>query len=86
MNVSFKIGLDKKFFDRVAGHLEKVLKNTTSSITIHIDELHEAQLQNLNRLLKQLSRYGDRVTIAVNGKLRELIEIDSSVFNLALEV
>ena len=86
LNVSFKIGLDKKFFYRVTGHLEKVLKNTTSSITIHIEELHEAQLQNLNRLLKQLSRYGDRVTIAVNQKLRDFIDIDSSVFNLVFEV
>ncbi len=86
LNVSFKIGLDKKFFDRVTGHLEKVLKNTTSSITIHIEELHEAQLQNLNRLLKQLSRYGDRVTIAVNKKLRDFVDIDSSVFNLVFEV
>ena len=86
LNVSFKIGLDKKFFYRVTGHLEKVLKNTTSSITIHIEELHEAQLQNLNRLLKQLSRYGDRVTIAVNQKLRDFVDIDSSVFNLVFEV
>ncbi len=86
LSFSFKLGLDKKFFDHVTGQLEKVLKNTTSSITINIEEIHEAQLQNLHRLLKQLSRYGDRVTIAVNQKLRDFIDIDSSVFNLVFEV
>ncbi|MFQ5677188.1 MAG: DUF4070 domain-containing protein, partial [bacterium] len=85
LTISMKIGVDQKFFVRVAHHLEQILKNTTSSITLHIEELHEAQHQNLNNLLKKLSRYGDRVTIAMSAKLRGLIEIDSSVFNLVFE-
>ncbi|MFQ5649829.1 MAG: radical SAM protein [bacterium] len=85
LSISIKAGLDKRFFVRAAHQLEKVLEDTTSSITLHIEELHETHLKHLNRLLKQLSQYGDRVNIAVNEQLRHLIDIDSSVFNLILE-
>jgi len=36
--------------------------------------------------LRRLSRYGDRVHITVNSKLKDVIQIDSSVFNLVMEV
>jgi hypothetical protein len=35
--------------------------------------------------LKRLARYGDRVSIAVRGELRDIIDVDSSVFNVILE-
>ena len=77
--------LDQGFFDRAGGHLERVLRESTSSVTLHIDALHEAHLQHLQRLLRRLSRYGDRVRITVHEKLRPLVEIDSSVFDLSFE-
>ena len=84
LSISMKGLLDRDFFIRVAPHIEKVLKHTTSSVTLHIEEFHEAELQHLNRLLSQLSRYGDRINIAVHEKLRDRVDIDSSVFNLVL--
>jgi len=39
----------------------------------------------LERLLKRLSRYGDRIHITLNDKVRDIIEIDSSVFNLVMK-
>lgn len=75
---------DRKFFPRAARHLEKILQDTSSSITLHIGELHETHVRHLNRLLKRLAQYGDRVHISINEKVRHLVEIDSSVFNLVL--
>lgn len=40
---------------------------------------------HLNRLLRRLAPYGDRVFIHVDAKLRELVRIDSSVFHLLLD-
>ncbi|MFQ5630052.1 MAG: radical SAM protein [bacterium] len=86
LSISLNGLLDKEFFVRAAHHLEKVLEETTSSITLRIDEFNKEHLKHLNRLLKKLSRYGDRIEIIVHEKLREIIDIDSSKFNLVLEV
>lgn len=85
-NLSLKLkGIkERKFFNRAGRYLEKVLEDTASSITLHIEELHESQIKYLNRLLKRISQYGDRVYITVNDKLKDIIEIDSSKFNLVL--
>ncbi|MFQ5602275.1 MAG: radical SAM protein [bacterium] len=86
LSFSLKGWLDREFFVRVTRHIEQVLEDTASSITLHIDELHETQLKHLNRLLKKLSQHGDRIYIRVHEKVRHIVEIDSSVFNLVLEV
>jgi len=85
LSISIKGIMDKDFFEHVAPHLEKVLENTSSSITLNIDHFHETQRQHMNRLFKRLSRYGDRIYIAVHEKWRDKVNIDSSVFNLVLE-
>ena len=76
--------LEKDFFKKAERYLNKVLKNTASSITLHIEDVHETQLKNINHLIRQLSDYGDRVYITVKEELRHLVEIDSSIFNLVL--
>lgn len=86
LSISLNGLLDKEFFVRAAHHLENVLEETTASITLRIDEFNKEHLKHLNRLLKKLSRYGDRIEIIVHEKLREIIDIDSSKFNLVLEV
>jgi radical SAM superfamily enzyme YgiQ (UPF0313 family) len=86
LSISMKGWLGRDFFVRAANHLEKILEDTTSSVTLHIEEFHETQLKYLNRLLKRLSRYGDRIYITVPEKARGIIDIDSSVFNLVLEM
>ncbi|MFQ5708135.1 MAG: radical SAM protein [bacterium] len=85
LSISFTGLLDREFFVRAANHLEKLLEDTTSSITLHVEEFQETQLKNFNLLLKRLSRYGDRIHISLHEKVRDMIEIDSSVFNLVLE-
>jgi len=77
--------LDRAFFGRAARHLERALRESSSSVALHIDALHEAQLPHLERLLRRLSRYGDRIRITVHEKLQDVVRVDSSVFHLSLE-
>jgi len=85
LSISMKGWLDKDFFMRIDKHLQKVLKHTTSSITLRIEEFHEAQQKHFNKLLKKLSRHGDRIHIILHEKVRNMVEVDSSIFNLVLE-
>jgi len=50
-----------------------------------IDSFPPPQLEPLQRLLGRLARYGDRVSIVTDEKLRRLLRVDSSVFNLVLD-
>jgi hypothetical protein len=84
LSISLKGYLDGKFFRGIVHHLENVLKDTTSSVTLHIEEFQEAEIKHLQILLKKLARYGDRINITVCEKLRYAIDIDSSVFNVVL--
>ncbi|MEE8136468.1 MAG: hypothetical protein V3T52_04765, partial [Thermodesulfobacteriota bacterium] len=85
LSISIKGIIGQDFFENVVPHLEKVLENTSSSITFNIDHFHETQSQHMNRLFNRLARYGDRIYIAVNEKWRDKVNIDSSVFNLVLD-
>src|ERR1035437_2019605 len=79
LSVSFSGWLDRSFFSRTASHLEKLLKRTPSTVTLRIELAYEAEIFHLNRLLRRLAPYGDRIFIHFNTKLRELVRIDSSV-------
>ena len=42
------------------------------------------EVPGLDYLLRQLAKYGDRVSIVLDRKLRDSVRIDSSVFHLVL--
>ncbi len=67
-----------------ARHLERLLARTRAKITLQIDTLRESEAPQLQRLLGRLKRYGDRVSIVLDRKLRRMVVVDSSVFNLVL--
>jgi len=77
--------LDRRFYTRAARHLERLLRETRSSVTLHVDQLHQTHVRHLQRLLRRLSRYGDRIRITLDERVRGLIQIDSSVFLLSFE-
>ena len=85
LSLSMNGWLDRRFFTRSARELERLLGETASSVTLRVEVFHETQRRHLEHLLHRLARYGDRVHIAVREELRDLIEIDSSVFNLVLD-
>ena len=74
------------FFRRAARELEGMLRNTRSSVTIYIEEFHPGDLDRLRKMLARLHRYRDRIVIAADERSRRIIAIDSSVFNLTLDV
>jgi hypothetical protein len=76
--------LDGRFFRRAGPRLERLLKHTRARLTLRIDAVPTQDQEHLGLLLSRLARYGDRVSIIVDDRLRSLIPIDSSVFNLVL--
>jgi hypothetical protein len=50
-----------------------------------VEEIESQQICDLQRLLRGLARYGDRVSIEINDRLRDLVAVDSSRFHLVLE-
>jgi radical SAM superfamily enzyme YgiQ (UPF0313 family) len=76
--------LDRRFFRRAARPLKRLLALTPMTVTLRIEALREAEGRHLERLLADLRRYGDRVSIVIDERLRQWVRIDSSVFNLVL--
>jgi len=76
--------LDRRFFSRAARSLERLLKHTPTTVTLRIGALGESESQHLERLLHRLRRYGDRVSVDLDERLRSTVSIDSSVFHLVL--
>lgn len=72
------------FLQKAGRKLEKLLRKTPVTVVLHIESLADDQLDQLQEMLRQLSRHGDRVIIYLNDRLKPLISIDSSVFNLVL--
>lgn len=85
LSLRLKGALDRGFYTRAARQLERVLRRSTSSVTLHIEVLQEKHQRHLQQLLQRLSRYGDRIRIIVDEKVRNLVEVDSSVFVLSFE-
>jgi hypothetical protein len=68
----------------MADHLERLLRDTRSSVTLTVHRFHESQTEPMRKLLERLQRYSDRVSIRPDEASRPIIAIDSSVFHLAL--
>jgi hypothetical protein len=84
LSLSLRGRLDRRFFKRAGKQLANVLENSSASVTLRIEGLHDTQLGDFRRLLSRLTRYGDRVSVAVREELARILEIDSSIFNLVV--
>jgi radical SAM superfamily enzyme YgiQ (UPF0313 family) len=82
--ICVKDAIDRRFFARAAPDLLRLLRHTRARVTLQIEAFHPPQLAPLQALLRRLARYGDRVSIVMDERLRALVPIDSSVFNLVL--
>jgi len=76
--------LGRRFFARAARSLDRLLKDTHSTVTLRIQALRGADGRHLERLLHRLRRHGDRVSVDLDERLRSVVSIDSSVFHLML--
>jgi radical SAM superfamily enzyme YgiQ (UPF0313 family) len=85
VSIRFMCGLDQVFFRRCLPRLVRLLRRSRASLMLVVEEIEIHQVHNLQRLLRGLARYGDRVSIEINDRLRELVVVDSSMFHLVLE-
>ena len=76
---------ERVFSTRAVWRLEKLLRRSAATVTLRIEELREDQRQQLDRLLRRLAPYGDRVSIWLGARVRPLLAVDSSIFHLLLE-
>ena len=77
--------LDAAFYKKTSRALRDLLENTTSTVTLHVTQFHGEQRRHWRRLLRRLRSNGDRISVATNEALKDLLEVDSSVFHLVLE-
>jgi radical SAM superfamily enzyme YgiQ (UPF0313 family) len=83
--VTLKGPLDKGFFEAAGRRFERLLRQPSATLSLHIESLREEHCCHLEQLLERLRRYGDRVSIHLGDKVRGLIKIDSSVFHLVFD-
>ncbi|MFZ5558748.1 MAG: radical SAM protein [Pseudomonadota bacterium] len=77
--------LDARFYRRAARHTRRLLRRTSCTLVLHVPRLDAAEIEAFQRLLRRLSRHGDRVRIVASAAVHRLVPIDSSVFQLTLE-
>ncbi|MBE0592306.1 MAG: B12-binding domain-containing radical SAM protein [Gemmatimonadales bacterium] len=85
LSLRLKGWLDRGFFVRAARQLETALRDKRTYVTLRVDALHETQVRHWRKLLRRLSRYGDRVEIVLSEALRKRAGVDSSVFTLRFD-
>lgn len=74
----------KRWLRRTARRLRRFLAGSQATLTLRIEALHRTEVPGLDYLLRQLAKYGDRVSIVLDRKLRDIVRIDSSVFHVVL--
>jgi radical SAM superfamily enzyme YgiQ (UPF0313 family) len=84
VSLALRAALDRRFFRRASLHLERLLAETSSTLTLRIETLRERERAHFQALLRRLARYGDRVSIVIDEKLRPMLCVDSSVFDVVL--
>lgn len=78
-------GLDRAFFVRAARHVAAIMKRTPLRLTLHIDALGGGEAFHLQRLLKRLAPFGDRISIVLHERVLNRVRVDSSIFHLVLD-
>ncbi|MGZ5492862.1 MAG: radical SAM protein [Thermoanaerobaculia bacterium] len=66
----------------LARDLRKLLRDTSADVTLRIEACDAASVE---RLLRRLRRYGDRISLSIGAALREMVKIDSSRFHVVFE-
>jgi hypothetical protein len=84
VSIALKAWPDRRFFARAARPIERILHDTSATLTLHIEAFREHERAHLERLLRRLARHGDRISVVVSEGVRELVHVDSSRFHLVL--
>ncbi|MFN7085066.1 MAG: hypothetical protein ACK4N4_00390, partial [Burkholderiales bacterium] len=84
LDLRLKGDFGKHRLRRTARRLARVLAHTHATLTLHIEALQCAEIPAFDYLLARLARHGDRVSIVIDRKLRDIVRVDSSVFHIVL--
>ena len=84
VSLNLQLPVGGRFFRRTARQLERLLSDRSATLTLKIENFAERERAHLERFLRRLARYGDRIWIVLDENVRTVVTIDSSVFNLVL--
>lgn len=86
-NISLRLQgwLDSAFYAKASRAIKRLMRNTSSTVTLHVEHFQEEQRTHWNRLLRRLRRDGDRIYVSASERLEEMLNVDSSVFHLVLQ-
>jgi radical SAM superfamily enzyme YgiQ (UPF0313 family) len=82
LSITIHSAADSTGLARAARHLTTLLRDTKASVTLRIESCEAPKVE---RLLRRLRRYGDRISLSLGDAVRQLVEIDSSRFHLVFE-
>jgi Domain of unknown function (DUF4070)/Radical SAM superfamily len=86
LRVRIAKGIERESYANVAHRLHSLLRETATTLTLHIDGLRDAHHRPIQQLLERLAPYGDRVTLWIDEHVRAVLAIDSSRFKMGLHV
>jgi radical SAM superfamily enzyme YgiQ (UPF0313 family) len=82
--VSIHGWVEPRLFRDIARHLKQLLGDSQTTVTLRLECLIATHHRHVERMLRTLSRYGDRVSILLDEGMGRALKIDSSVFNVVL--
>jgi hypothetical protein len=82
LNIRIGHGFNMAFFHKARPELRKLLTQSQARLTLAIDNLgsDSEYRKELEKLLKRLSRYGDRVAVEISEATRARLGLDLSAF------
>jgi len=79
LSLTLRSAVDASALMRASRHLRRLLRKTKSTITLDIEA---CDARALERMLKRLSRHGDRISLSVAETMRDMVQVDWSRFEL----
>jgi len=87
LNIRIDRGFNLAFFKKARPELKKLFTQSTARLTLTIDAidtLPREYRRGLEKLLKRLSKYGDRVIVEISEATRARLGLDLSAFQLVM--
>jgi radical SAM superfamily enzyme YgiQ (UPF0313 family) len=76
--------IDRRFFRAAAPPLRRLMTQSRARLTLALDGMPADYRRQLEKLLKRLSRYGDRVCLELSEATRQQLMLDLTGFRLVL--
>jgi len=84
LNIHIGNELSLRFAKKAVPEMKRLMKKTRTRLILGIENIPDDYVPDIDRLLKRLSRYGDRVFVQLSEATRERLSIDLSRFQVVL--